>query len=301
MINKRIFIITVICSGILINKIENTKPSNHFVSWYNDFKNERSRPLDGIVDLQMHELYYRTLSNFDSTPCVVRKSFGGQWIKLPDTLQSWCETQGNCETWPQMDGVKTICMDKIHKYVISGYCLIYSFGLSDDWSFEEVITNLGCKVRSFDPTIEGPPVGFDWPKYLSFQKIGISNQTEEVDLPGAQLKYPLYSLKNIVNQMNDTGTTINVLKLDVEGFEFRVLPEILDSRVIDRIDQIVLEIHSDGAQERGLEDIKVFLQVVDKLKHEFGFSIVNYDPNLTMGRFSRQYYPNFDITLLRQQ
>ena len=165
------------------------------------------------------------------------------------------------------------------------------------------MTKLGCKVRSFDPTIEGPSVGFDWPTNLSFQKIGISNQTEEVemsDLPG-HIKYPLNSLKTIVNQMNDTGSSINVLKLDVEGYEFRVLSEIIDSNIVDLIDQVVLEVHSDGSQERGLEDIKLFLQGVHNLKHEFGFSIVNYDPNLTMGIFSRQYYPNFDITFLRQQ
>ena len=299
MLIERVSTITVICSGILINTIVNTNASNHLIPWYKDFKKDRTSPIDDIGNLPLHELYYRTLSNFHSTPCVVRKSFGGQWIRLPDTLQSRCEKQGNCETWPQMDVVKTICMAKIHEHIIPGNCLIYSFGLSDDWSFEEVITKSGCKVRSFDPTIKGPPVGFDWPKYLSFKRIGISNKTEEVDLPGVHLKYPLYSLKNIVNQMNDTGITINVLKLDVEGYEFRVLPEMIDSRVIKIIDQIVLEIHSDGAQERGIEDIRTFLQVIDKLKHEFGFSSANYDPNLTMGRFLRQYYPNFDITLLR--
>ena len=299
---KTLFTIIIVCSVILIKKVEYAKASNHFVPWCNIFKKDENSILN-IVDLPMHEHYYKTLSNFKRTPCIVKKSVGGQWIKLSDSLKSWCESQGNCETWPQMDGVKTFCMDKIYQDVISDSCLIYSFGLSDDWSFEEVMTKFGCKVRSFDPTIEGPPNGFDWPKHLSFQKIGISNQTEEVemsDLPG-HLKYPLNSLKNIVYHMNDTERSINVLKLDVEGYEFRVLPEIIDSKIIDLIDQIVLEVHSDGAQERGLEDIKLFLQIIYNLKHEFGFSIVNYDPNLTMGRFSRQYYPNLDITLLRQQ
>ena len=299
---KTLFTITIVCSVVLIKKTECTKTSNHFIPWYYIFKKDENS-LFNIVDLPMHEHYYKTLSNFKRTPCIVKKSVGGQWIRLSESLKSWCEEQGNCETWPQMDGVKTFCMDKIYQDVISDSCLIYSFGLSDDWSFEEVMTKLGCEVRSFDPTIEGPPNEFDWPKNLSFRKVGISNQTEEVemsDLPG-HIKYKLNSLKNIVNQMNDTGRSITVLKLDVEGYEFRVLPEIIDSKIVDLLDQIVLEVHSDGAQERGLEDIKLFLQVIYNLKHEFGFSIVNYDPNFTMGRFSRQYYPNFDITLLRQQ
>ena len=43
------------------------------------------------------------------------------------------------------------------------------------------------KLAEFDPTINGPPVGFDWPSNLSFQQLGISNQTEKVtmlNIPG---------------------------------------------------------------------------------------------------------------------
>ncbi len=35
-------------------------------------------------------------------------------------------------------------------------CLVYSFGVSDDWSFEDTMGNLGCRVRAFDPTIDSP-------------------------------------------------------------------------------------------------------------------------------------------------
>ena len=47
-----------------------------------------------------------------------------------------------------MDGVKNVCMDKLYKDVKSKSCLIYSFGLSDDWSFEEYMALLGCQVRT---------------------------------------------------------------------------------------------------------------------------------------------------------
>ena len=65
---------------------------------------------------------------------------------MTDSLLEWCENEGNCETWPQMDGVKKICMDKIYNDVISDSCLVYSFGLSEDWSFEEIMALIGCKV-----------------------------------------------------------------------------------------------------------------------------------------------------------
>ena len=79
--------------------------------------------------------------------CILRKSIGGKWDEVPDNMMKWCETQGNCETWPHMDGVKRLCMDQLYENVKSNSCLIYSFGLSGDWSFEENMALLGCKVE----------------------------------------------------------------------------------------------------------------------------------------------------------
>ena len=79
---------------------------------------------------------------------MVQKLFGGEWI-TPEHITTWCDKEGGCETWPQMDGVKNICMDRLHKRVTSNTCMIYSFGLADDWTFEECMANLGCKVNWF--------------------------------------------------------------------------------------------------------------------------------------------------------
>ena len=76
----------------------------------------------------------------------MKKSIGGKLEKVPESLRVWCEKEGNCETWPQIDGVKTLCMDRIYKNAISGSCLLYSFGLADDWSFETIMAGLGCIV-----------------------------------------------------------------------------------------------------------------------------------------------------------
>ena len=37
----------------------------------------------------------------------------------------------------------------------NGNCLIYSFGIAGDWTFEEAMAELGCTIRAFDPTIDG--------------------------------------------------------------------------------------------------------------------------------------------------
>ena len=98
--------------------------------------------------------------------------------------------------------------------------------------------------------------------------------------------------------MNDTGKMIRILKLDIEGFEFRVLPSILENNMIDKIQQLNLEVH--GTQK--LEEMKTLLDVW-KILQSKGFRIVNYSPNLTMERYhspSSKNYLNFDITLIKQ-
>lgn len=71
--------------------------------------------------------------------CTVGKFFGGVWL-------------GGCGA---IDGNKYVCLDKLHKDVLNNQCLIYSFGIANDWSFEEAMAQLGCTVRAFDPTIDG--------------------------------------------------------------------------------------------------------------------------------------------------
>ena len=128
---KSVFSITLVCSAMLTEKIRNAKSMNHFIPWYRDFKKDKiGLAGDDIRHLSVHEYYYKTLSNFAGTPCTVKKSLGGQWIRLSHGLQSWCEIEGNCETWPQMDGVKTFCMDKIYTYVIS--CLLYTSDAAEE-------------------------------------------------------------------------------------------------------------------------------------------------------------------------
>ena len=44
------------------------------------------------------------------------------------------------------DGLKYICIDKLYADIKANRCLVYSFGLADDWSFEESMVALGCTV-----------------------------------------------------------------------------------------------------------------------------------------------------------
>ena len=103
--------------------------------------------------------------------------------------------------------------------------------------------------------------------------------------------------------MSDTGKEMSILKLDIEGYEFRVLPYILNNDMIDNIKQLTLEVHGDNLwdyTEPMIKDMKTLLDVW-KIMQSKGFRIVNYSPNLTIERWysrSSKNYRNFDITFI---
>ena len=42
-----------------------------------------------------------------------------------------------------LDGEKHICIDRLYPALQNGTCLVYSFGLADDWDFEIWMASLG--------------------------------------------------------------------------------------------------------------------------------------------------------------
>ena len=82
------------------------------------------------------------------------------------------------------------------------------------------------------------------------------------------------------HRMNDTRKDMSILKLDIEGLEFRVLPYILRNDMIDDIKQLTLEVHGDNLWDDTkpmLKDMKTLLDVW-KIMQSKGFGIVNYSP-----------------------
>ena len=55
----------------------------------------------------------------------------------------------------QVDGDKFICMDRI--IANNTPCIIYSFGINHEWSFEDYMDDEGCSIFAFDHTIDSLP------------------------------------------------------------------------------------------------------------------------------------------------
>ena len=142
--------------------------------------------------------------------------------------------------------------------------IVYSFGVGEDISFDEkLIQNFGCSIYAFDPT----PKTIDYisskntsEKFI-FKTYGLHNEDGNVPfyLPqnpnhvscstskssnknNNHTDYVIVPMKKFSTIVDDLGHKyIEILKLDIEGSEYDVLDDILNSDV--NINQILIEFH----------------------------------------------------------
>ena len=80
---------------------------------------------------ELKNQFFKSINEPLQTPCKILKKIGGRWNNSP------------CGA---VIGEKMICMDFLYEALNNGSCLIYSFGLADDWDFEIKMANLGKQI-----------------------------------------------------------------------------------------------------------------------------------------------------------
>ena len=119
--------------------------------------------------------------------CQVLKRIGGHWLDRR-SFEGFAS---------QVDGDKFICMDNILE---DSPCLIYSFGINHDWTFEDKMDQLNCTVHAYDHTIDAPPTRGQG---IIFHKLGLG-KGDNMD-----------TLDNIIMSNGHAKTTIQFLKVKV--------------------------------------------------------------------------------------
>jgi len=224
--------------------------------------------IDSVLDTEAELKFQRIITQPVQGVCQSLKRFGG----------------GFREKWKAVDGDKFVCMDDKRLWDNNGRCIIYTFGISDDWSFEDDFDNLGCSIFAFDPSVNYPRTRG---RNIVFKKLGLGADTKRRK-NGA--RYDLETLENIFKMNNHSESVINYLKIDVEGEEAAALPKWISSGALKNVEQFGMEIHGWSG--------KVILKSVQDL-YNMGFRLVSYEANLPMGKGRNGIYRVFEIVFMK--
>ena len=108
----------------------------------------------------------------------------------------------------------------------------YSFGISDDVSWDKFMADKGFDVYMYDHTIEALP---EENERFHWQKIGLAGIYDE--------GHPeLRTLPMLLEDNGHTGKKHIILKMDIEGAEWSALANLPDEH-LEQFDQIMMEMH----------------------------------------------------------
>ena len=208
----------------------------------------------------MHTYHSIVMDTFD-TVCNVKTKVGGKYIK-------------GCYV---MDGQKYVCMDDLMEDIRNEKCIVYSFGIGHDWSFEDNLAKMGCEVFAFDPTIEIKDALNH--SEITFKSIGLKGDPNIEDIY-------YKSLSTILEENGHLDTKISYLKLDIEAHELAGIPIWLKTGSLDNVQQIGMEVHLEPPTQNVTLD---FLQTFKDLQLQGRFRIFNWEANNCWKNVNKQY------------
>ncbi|XP_055901702.1 uncharacterized protein LOC106054906 [Biomphalaria glabrata] len=259
-------------------------------------------PKDGIDNsgALCYLIYYA--DSFDKT-----SEFSGVDPNERDTIDKWWKAAAMIDWYWNSPveykcteivavGNYDICQDS--RFIIKPSCLVYSFGIDFRYSFDDAMSNLGCEVHSFDPSM-----GVETHKRANnstFHNIGISHSNNDSFAPRQDkfVKTPqvwkMRTLQTLMKELGHEEKVIDVLKLDIEGYEWTVIDNLIETNVIKNIRQFVMEIHLVHEWPAKADYVHLY-QIHTKLR-EMGFqkfTVRPYSKVLVEGYYANQVEISF--------
>jgi hypothetical protein len=192
----------------------------------------------------------------NSSACQYRHYFGGE-------IQNWSLTG--------MDGQYPVCLDQAVRPISSKRkrCIVYSFGINDEWSFEDAMEKYGCEVFAFDPSMKKED--HDHSVHIHFYNIGLGdgNYTDSNN-------WKLMTLDSVYQMLvpRHGDTIIDFLKIDIEWNEWTCFKQILKSGMLEKVRQLSVEFHLPNKIESAIdkylsiEDYRSLVGLVKLIEHK---------------------------------
>jgi hypothetical protein len=166
-------------------------------------------------------------------------------------------------------------------------CLVYSYGINFDFSYDDDMARYGCEVHAFDPSmrtqshLRGTKVHFHNTGVAGSDKVltnAGSNRNENWNL------YTIGTQRKLLNH-SPLQRRVDIVKMDVEGYELESLMAALDDGSLDDVQQLNFETHvswsnADPSRDEYLKFLALLRKVYDK-----GFRMYLTHRNYVWSRF----------------
>lgn len=179
------------------------------------------------------------------TSCRLAHDFGGHMKRKPAGL----------------DGQKAVCLIPAQVAPPAGNCLVYSFGINNEWSFDDQMERYGCQVYAFDPSMKAED--YDRSSAIHFLKLGL-NSRDSTSKKGWHFR-SLSSIYQMLKKRHGEHV-IDYLKIDIESDEWAVIPQIVESGMLDKIRQLAVEIHlsADDSLTRLRDRVRIIRSIEER-------------------------------------
>jgi hypothetical protein len=173
------------------------------------------------------------------------------------------------------DGQKAVCLDRLIAPVYKN-CLVYSFGINNQWTFDDAMAQFGCQVYSFDPSMGVSD--YDRSQQIHFYNLGLSGK-DEIQANTKWKMKTASSIYQMLKHRHGTSTLIDVLKMDIEFSEWDAIPQMLRSGFLaDKVKQLAVEIHFNANDT--LETFRRYAGILQDLETSGRFVRFSSRPNV---------------------
>lgn len=216
------------------------------------------------IEWNLDEMSFREIFEYfswkNASSCRIKQDFGGKMLRN-DSIVGYISK-------------RAVCLDR-NKMPDPRKCLVYSFGIKENWSFEKSMVLFGCDVYAFDPSTKYNN-HTRW-TFIHVFRMGLDNRNYEAF--ENQSKVPMRNLKTVYEQLKSKhgDEVIDYLNIEVNSVEWDVLPEIIASGMMDKVRQMTVEVHTHRSDP--LEKLKRRAEVLRQLE-KHGMVRFNSKPNI---------------------
>ncbi|XP_077866561.1 putative methyltransferase-like protein 24 [Saccoglossus kowalevskii] len=183
----------------------------------------------------------------------------------------YCNNVRRVGTQLPNDGGWFVCFDEKIKPNFDD-CVVYSFGIRTDWTFDEEMAQSGCKVYSHDPSIGLPDHKHS--ERVWFYNTGLdAYNSDDVGriVKGQKQHWKMRSLDKIFQKNGHTDRIIEYLKFDIEKSELAAIPQMLETGALVHVKQLAFEFHIFGIPEKHKEERYLEINNILNALNDHGF------------------------------